>query len=206
MIGYIKLCIFRKKWRKKNRKNFTKALGLFPIDSVKIGNATYGWLNVLSFTNKYSLYIGSYCSIGPNVTFVLESDHELSNLSTYPFKVKILGEYSEAISKGNIVLDDDVWIGCGAVILSGVHIGQGAVVAAGSVVTKDVPPYAVVAGNPAHIIKQRFKDDIIKELLKIDYSKVDAESVKENIGFFYRNVENMSLEEVHDLIRSIQKD
>ena len=95
---------------------------------------------------------------------------------------------NDATSKGDIVLEDDVWIGCNAVILSGVHIGQGAVVAAGAVVTKDIPAYAVVAGNPAHIIKYRFDKEYIDELLKIDFSKIDKNIVKYNEKLFFDEV------------------
>lgn len=77
----------------------------------------------------------------------------------------------ETQAKGNIIVNDDVWIGDSALILSGVEIGQGAVIAAGAVVTEDVPPYAVVGGVPAKVIKYRFRDDVIKELVKIDYAK-----------------------------------
>ena len=84
----------------------------------------------------------------------MDAGHTLNNISTYPFKTALLNyKNEEAISKGNIIIDDDVWIGFGATIMSGVHIGQGAVIAAGSVVTKDVPPVAVAAGNPVRFIK-----------------------------------------------------
>lgn len=87
------------------------------------------------------------------------------------------------------MVDDDVWIGSRATILSGVHIGQGAIVAAGSVVTRDVPPYAVVGGVPTRIIKYRFTEDIIKELLKIDYSKINASFVEIHTDLLYRKVD-----------------
>ena len=106
----------------------------------------------------------------------------------YPFKTMMGFNGNDATSKGDIVLEDDVWIGCNAVILSGVHIGQGAVVAAGAVVTKDIPAYAVVAGNPAHIIKYRFDKEYIDELLKIDFSKIDKNIVKYNEKLFFDEV------------------
>ena len=114
------------------------------------------------------------------------ADHAVDRISTFPFKVKCLetAEY-EAVSKGDIIVDDDVWIGQNAVILSGVHIGQGAVVAAGAVVSKDVPPYAVVGGVPAKVIKYRFSQEIIDELMKVDYSKLDVELVREHENDLY---------------------
>ncbi|MBP3710262.1 MAG: CatB-related O-acetyltransferase [Treponema sp.] len=89
-------------------------------------------------------------------------------MSTYPFKAKIFGVEREALSKGDIVIEDDVWVGENALILSGVTIRQGAIVAAGAVVTKDVEPYSIVAGIPAKIIKYRFSEELRKELLNID--------------------------------------
>jgi len=109
-------------------------------------------------------------------------------------KVKLGFEKCEARSKGIIKIDDDVWIGYGATIMSGVHIEQGAVVAAGAVVTKDVPPYAVVGGVPAQIIKYRFENKIIEKLLQIDFSKIDEKIVRQNINKLYISVdENIDL-------------
>ena len=90
----------------------------------------------------------------------------------------------EATSKGKIEISDDVWIGTNALILSGVHIGKGAVVAAGSVVTKDVPPFAIVGGVPAKVIKYRFPDDIIACLMKCDYSNISDDMIKEHFELF----------------------
>ena len=99
------------------------------------------------------------------VLFLLGDDHNLNYLMTFPHRAKILKECpAEATSKGNIVVDDDVWIGYGATILSGVHISQGAVIAAGAVVTHDVPPYAIAGGVPAKVIKYRFEQPVILSL------------------------------------------
>ncbi|MDD6071629.1 MAG: CatB-related O-acetyltransferase [Clostridiales bacterium] len=135
---------------------------------VKVGNYTYGNLYVHISNTERQLTIGNYCSIAENVCFVLNSDHPLHSISTFPIKTIVLGlSNDEAISKGDIIVDDDVWIGYGATIMSGVHFGQGAVVAAGAVVTKDVPPYAIVGGVPAKVIKYRFEPEMIEELLKL---------------------------------------
>ena len=87
-------------------------------------------------------------------------------------------EKFEAISNGDIIIEDDVWIGENAVILSGVHIGQGAVIAAGAVVTRDIPPYSIVAGVPAKILRYRFDQDVINELLKIDFGSLTRRDIK----------------------------
>jgi serine acetyltransferase len=111
---------------------------------------------------------------------------------------------NEAFSKGNIVIDDDVWIGYGVTILSGVHIGQGAVVAAGAVVTKDVPPYAIVGGVPAKIIKYRFSPEIIEELMKIDYSKLEEDDIKNHIDDLYSEIK--TVEDAKKIVGWMQKE
>lgn len=182
----------RKLWRAMNPHNDTciewKFTGSFNVSDVTCGARTYGALSVLSASGKKirpKLKIGSFCSVGPDVIFILASEHNTSTISTFPFKVKVLGEKTEAGDKGNIVVDDDVWIGARATICSGVHIAQGAVIAAGAVVTKDVSPYAVVGGVPAKVIKYRFGEDMIAELLKVDYSKLTDDMIKEHIDDLY---------------------
>lgn len=186
------LILFRKRWREKNRFNTTIAINLFDIDSVIIGKNTYGGIAVLNYNDFYKLTIGNFCSIATDVMFILDADHYTNHISTFPFKVKLLGEKQEGVSKGDIVVDDDVWIGYGATIMSGVHIGQGAVVAAGAVVTKDVPPYAIVGGVPAKVIKYRFEPEMIEELLKIDYAKLSKEDIEKHIDDLYTELKDPS--------------
>ena len=180
-------------WRKKNKHNETSLGNVFCSKNISVGNYSYGKLNVLNTVDEYWLRIGHFCSIAQEVTFILCSDHPVNRISTYPFKVKCMGSQPyEAISKGDIVVEDDVWIGYRATILSGVRIGQGAVVAAGAVVTKDVPPYAIVGGVPAKVIKYRFPQHIIDELLKIDYSKPTKEQVELHIHDLYEELTDVS--------------
>ena len=188
----IKQYLFAKKWRRLNENNGTYAGTLFDSNLVDVGEKTYGVLNVLMHNKNSKLKIGSYCSIGPDVIFLLSSDHNGNHISTFPFKVKMgLADY-EAESKGDILIDDDVWIGCRAVILSGVHVGKGAIIAAGAVVTKDVPPYAVIAGCPAKVIKYRFDDEIIKRLTKINYENLSDDFIKQHINDFYKEIKQES--------------
>lgn len=175
-------------WRANNAHNNTSVRREFNQSLVTVGKATYGCIDILAFTDDSKLYIGNYCSIANDVRFILSADHYIDHISTFPFKVMTLGEESEAISKGDIIVDDDVWIGDRTLILSGVHIGQGAVIAAGSVVTKDVPPYSVWGGVPAKHIKYRFSPEIIEEFLRIDYSKFDKILISENIEKLYEPV------------------
>lgn len=179
----------KKKWRKLNSDNFTTIRNDFDFSAVTVGKGTYGELEVYTFNDGPVLRIGNYCSVAPSVKFVLSADHYLNHISTYPFKAKLLSPDSkEGVSKGDIIVDDDVWIGIGSIILSGVHIGQGAVISAGAVVTKDVPPYAVVGGVPAKVIKYRFDAEMIKELLKIDFSALNKDAINQHIDDLYKEL------------------
>lgn len=110
------------------------------------------------------LYIGDYVCIGSETIILMggNNTHRLDWFSDYPFLDKIVEEYK---TKGDTIIADGVWIGMRSIILPGIKIGEGAVIATGSVVTKDVAPYAIVGGNPAREIKKRFDDETIKKLL-----------------------------------------
>ena len=182
----LKYRAFQKNFRERNAHNFAEVGFICDSSKIEVGKKTYGIINLIdSSPDKTKLIIGSYCSIGPDVRFLLGGEHNLDTVSTYPFRVNILGENQESKSKGNIIVHDDVWIGTNAIICSGVEIGQGAVVAAGSVVTKNVPSYAVVGGNPAKVIKYRFNEEIIKKLLSIDVVELFDKLSKENVELYY---------------------
>lgn len=190
ILNYVKWRIIDKKvqreWRRRNVNNSTELKTLVPFEIIDIGNYTYGDINIIRNDESSRLKIGAFCSIAKEVSFVLGGEHRLNSISTFPFKVKCLqGQDKEAFSKGDIIVEDDVWIGYRAVILSGVHIGQGAVIATGAVVTKDVPPYAVVGGVPAKVIKYRFEEAMIKRLLKVDYSQLSIECIEQHIEELY---------------------
>ena len=102
----------------------------------------------------------------------------------------------EAFSKGDIIIEDDVWIGYGATIMSGVHIGKGAVIAANAVVTKNVPAYAIVAGIPAKLVRYRFEGDVIKEVSKLDFEKLTKEKVIAYKNDLYMQVNQKSVKEI----------
>jgi acetyltransferase-like isoleucine patch superfamily enzyme len=149
-----------------------------------IGDHTYGKPRVVSWEEGTSLRIGKYCSISTHVIIFLGSEHRTDWISTYPFP--FLWETARSIkghpySKGDVVIGNDVYIGYNVTILSGVTVGDGAVVGACSVLTADVPPYAIVAGNPARLIRYRFNEETIQKLLKIRWWDWPEERVKENI-------------------------
>lgn len=189
---HLKRCLRKLKWRKLNRHNFTYYDEIFgDMRKIHIGRYTYGGIYVSASSNDNELFIGDFCSIAGEVRFLLGADHDINRISLYPFKSNILRTGIDAISKGNIIVDDDVWLGQGVIVLSGVHIGQGAVIAAGAVVTKDVPPYAIVGGVPAKVIKYRFESEIVEELLKIDYRRLTDEMIKEHIDELYTDLKSV---------------
>lgn len=191
VVSLFKRQLLKKAWRKRNPHNGTVMKEVFHFDAVEVGKYTYGALRVLTDNEQNRLKIGHFCSIAPDVVFIPGSDHALDTVSTFPFKVKCLGQsYGEAVSKGDIIVEDDVWIGYGSTILSGVRIGQGAVVAAGSVVTKDIPPYAIVGGVPANVIKYRFDSDLINQLLQVDFGKLDQMNVQEHLDELYTKLKD----------------
>lgn len=190
---------FKLKWKRKNKHNNTFPINQFDMSKVRVGKGTYGNLNVKNTTNA-KLNIGNFCSIAEGVTFLVGWDHPVNNVSSYPFKVMQCGQGEEAISKGDIVLDDDVWLGYRVTVLSGVHVCQGAIVAAGAVVTKDVPPYAIVGGVPAKVIKYRFSQDIVRQLLQLDYSKLTDDLIREHQEELYVPLDNKNLSKVQHLL------
>lgn len=168
-----RLMAFRRQWRRLNPHNRTEAGTVFDPAKVAVGNFTYGRLNVVDshYANE-RLELGHFCSLAGDVRFFLAGNHFVERPTTFPVRGLLTGQRGgDGYSKGPILVGSDVWIGYGAMILSGVKIGQGAVIGAGSVVAKDVPPYAIVAGNRAALVKFRFPDDLIAELLKLDFSR-----------------------------------
>lgn len=198
----INLLLFRKKWRKLNSHNYTVAKVVFPIDQVSVGKMTYGPLEVHTWgSNNEFLKIGDFVSIASGVKFLLGGNHRHDTFSTYPFRSLLLKNGKDSFSKGEIVVGDDVWIGTDAMILSGIEIGKGAVVAARSLVSKDVPPYAIVGGNPAKVIKYRFDPSLIEKLMKIDHSSIKKEMVEVNESDFYQELNHETLEKITEAIK-----
>lgn len=134
------------------------------------------------------LIIGKFCAIATGVKFIMNgANHKMSGFSTYPFNIfgyawqRVTPQPHEFPFKGDTVIGNDVWIGYEAVIMPGVKIGDGAIIAAKSVVTKDVKPYTIVGGNPAKVIRQRFPDEIINVLLEIAWWDWDIEKITRNL-------------------------
>ncbi len=180
--AFFKLRKHRKEWRAGNPHNRTVAITQFPVSKVKVGNNSYGDLRIISYNDKgEGLEIGHYVSIANGVQFLLGGNHFYKRFTTYPFVAKFVDfQYVETWTKGKIIVGDDVWIGTEAFIMPGVKIGQGAIIAAKAVVTKDVPAYAIVSGNPATVIKYRFAEDLIQKLLTIDFAGINPDTIIEH--------------------------
>lgn len=138
--------------------------------------------------NHDRLIIGKFCSIACGAKFLFNSaNHTLHSLSTYPFPI-FAAEWDDTMlvteawdNKGDIVIENDVWIGYEAVIMAGVHIGNGAIIGTRAVVTKDVPPYTIVGGVPARKLRNRFDDSVIEVLQKIKWWDWEIEKISEHV-------------------------
>ena len=151
----------------------------YPAENV--GKHSYGGLQIFRFGDDTSFSVGKYCSIAAEVKLVLGGGHRPDWVTTYPFS-DIDPEFSHIkghpASKGDITIGNDVWIGREAMIMSGTTIGDGAVIAARSLVTKDVAPYEIVAGQPAEHLKFRFTEEQIARLLDIAWWNWPDEQVR----------------------------
>ena len=187
----------------KNIPLIKNGLRWYRYRNYKVGRWTYGVPEVVSWDQGTKLEIGSFCSISKGVKILLGGEHRTDWISTFPFN--LLWEEAKDIpghpsTKGDVIIENDVWIGTDSIILSGIRIGNGSVVGARSVVTKDVPPYAIVAGNPAKVIRYRFEERVIEELLKIRWWEWEDEKIarfipellSDNINVFIEKARNIT--------------
>lgn len=177
-----------------------------PIDSTKFEEkcVLFNWQE---FGDK--LIIGNFCAIANGVQFLMGSaNHRMSSVTTYPFSAFggiweniVPPHLSQLPKKGDIIIGNDVWIGRESMIMPGVNVGNGAIIGARSLVTKDVPPYAIVGGNPAKILKMRFDEELVSLLEKLQWWNFDENKLikwlpilcNENI----REVKNIISDEIN---------
>ena len=178
--------------------NGSKVYKSYLSGDIVIGKYTSVWgPNTTIASHCNPIVIGNFCSIARNVT-IQESNHRSGTITTYNILRNIFGEdvCRDMESKGSIKIGHDVWVGANAVVLSGCNIGNGVIVASGAVVTKDVPDYAIVAGNPARIIKYRFSRDDIEALTKLKWWDWSLEKIKINKQLFDRDFDESLLDTV----------
>ncbi len=148
----------------------------------EIGRGSYGGLSVLEFGEGTILRVGAFCSFAAGVQVFLGGEHRTDWVSTYPFSAldrRFRDLKGHPRSRGDVVIGNDVWIGREAMIMSGVKIGDGAIVGARAVVAKDVPPYTIVAGNPATIRRERFPPHTVRRLLEASWWDWPIEKIDE---------------------------
>ena len=174
-------------------KNFVKASNIIVgdytyFDDQRNGPEKFEEYNVMYNYDfaKVKLVIGKFCAIAAETRFIMTGDHKLDAISTYPFPIFQQGWESaynifDLPAKGDIVVGNDVWFGYDSLIRGGVKIGNGAIIAMRSVVVKDVPPYAIVGGNPAKVLKYRFDDKTIERLQKIAWWDWDIEKINRHL-------------------------
>ena len=148
----------------------------------EVGRGTYGSPEVLTWNEGATLKIRAFCSIAEGVKIFLGGEHRVDWVTTYPFNL-LWGKGKHITghprTKGDVIIGNDVWLGSEAIIMSGVKIGDGSVIGTRSVVTKDVAPYAIVAGNPARLIRNRFEDETIHRLIELKWWDWTNEKIEE---------------------------
>ena len=134
------------------------------------------------------LIIGKFCAIAKGVEFIMNgANHRMCSVTTYPFNImgngweKSAPSFDELPYKGDTIIENDVWVGQNVTFLPGVKVGDGAIIAANSVVSKDVPPYHIVGGNPIKIIRKRFDDELIEYLLKLKWWDWNPQKIFDNL-------------------------
>ena len=183
----------------KNYKKLCFLKNIITNPNIIVGDFTYydDFEDALNFEKnvKYHfdfigdrLIIGKFCMIASGVQFIMNgANHKMDGITTYPFSIfargweRVIPRLDELPIKGDTVIGNDVWIGMNATIMPGIHIGDGAIIATNATVVKDVEPYAILGGNPAKVIRKRFSDEKIEELLELRWWDWDIEKITGNL-------------------------
>jgi virginiamycin A acetyltransferase len=191
-----------------------------PRPNVEIGDFTYYSDNKNSPEKFYDhiehhydfmgdkLIIGKFCAIAEGTTFIMNgANHQMNGFTTYPFGIfgegweKAIPTIEDLPYKGDTVIGNDVWIGQYATILPGVKIGDGAIIAANSTVTKNVEPYSIVGGNPAKLIKKRFPEEMVDLLLELQWWNWDEKKIFDHLEIL---TSSSNMESLRNLLQSSQ--
>ena len=174
-------------------KNIIQAPNIHVGDFTYYDDNRYGAKNFEKYNVLYNyqpdrvkLVFGKFCAIAAETKFMMTGDHKLDAISTYPFPIFKKGwediyDVNQLPIKGDIIVKNDVWFGYNSMVKNGVTIGNGAIIGANAFVVKDVPDYAIVAGNPATVIKMRFDETSIQRLLAIAWWNWDIKEINENL-------------------------
>lgn len=183
----------------KNIKSICYIKNVITRPNIIVGDYTYyddingaeGFEKLVTYHYEFygdKLIIGKFCAIAHGINFVMNgANHRMNSVTTYPFSLmgggweKTTPSLIDLPFKGDTIVDNDVWIGQNVTVMPGIHIGDGAIIAANSVVTKDVPPYHIAGGNPARLIRKRFDDDLISYLLEIKWWDWPAKKIFDNL-------------------------
>lgn len=165
----------------------------------------YGKIKQISTGEDAKLHMGSFCSIASNVRAYLGGHHRIDYITTYPFgsiSPEIWGKetYGHPQNRGDIYVGSDVWIGDNVSIMPNVKIGHGAVIGCNAVVTKDVKPYSIVAGNPAKFIRYRFSEEVIKELLDIKWWDCNTSTIQKLVPFLMNDDIETNIPRIREII------
>lgn len=169
-----------------------------------------------SYVGRYAriihAHIGKFCSIAGDYSQIGMGRHSLENISTSSIFTARKNGTGKSWTKGklyeeykDIYIGNDVWIGSSVKVMSGVHIGNGSIIGAGAIVTKDVPPYSIVGGIPARIIRFRFQPEIIKKLEEMEWWKLPDDILKANINLFQSPASDDNLNKLSILCKSIKQ-
>jgi acetyltransferase-like isoleucine patch superfamily enzyme len=150
------------------------------------GEGSYGLPRINCFDKISRLTVGKYCSFADRVSLLLGANHKLNYVTTYPrSRINKNKSPEETNERGDIIIGNDVWIGYNVTIIGKVNIGDGAIIGAGAVVVNDIPPYAVAVGVPAKVVKYRFSEKEIEELLKITWWNWNLKTIQEREDTIY---------------------
>ena len=162
---------------------------IVPENCVFSDRTKLGFRTTLGTNNFFGgkVTIGKYCQIGRDVAFH-PTNHPISFPTTYVNSQLFGGELKSLKTEKPITLGHDIWVGHGVIILAGVTVGNGAILAAGSIITKDVEPYSIVAGNPARLIRKRFSDQSIEELEKLKWWDLSDQELEKIKPYFFKEL------------------